>query len=177
MYLWFAASVDDYYDNLKEKVEKVKKDLDFYFGTNGLPWHISLKISFEVPKGKEEAIINDLSNYFKTLKPFKVNPKCIDKENNILWVRYYDNENLSNISSYLNKMLNEKYQIKYHEFDNNFIMHSTLFMSDDKSIIDKGYLLLKDEALPKELLINKFVIGTSPEGKPETYSVIKEIAV
>lgn len=176
MYLWFSIDVDSYFNELKNKVEEVKNKIGFRYGTNGLPWHISLKISFDA-MGKENDIINDVISFYKTLKPFKVQPKGIEDGNVILWIRYFENDYLTYICKELNKMLNEKYNIPYHQYDLDYIFHTTLFMNDDPEIIKKGYEMLKEEKLPKELYVNKFLIGYSPLGKPETYSVIKEIIV
>ncbi len=176
MYLWFSVDVDSYYQDLKEKVEKTKEKIGFRYGTNGLPYHISLKISFDA-RGEEESIIKDIESFYKTLHSFTINTKDIEEENNILWVRYHDNSYLKEITTNLNKLLNEKYNIPYHEYDLDFIFHTTLFMSEDHNNIHKGYLMLKDEILPKELVINKFLIGYSQLGIPETYNVLKEVVV
>ena len=175
MYLWFAIDVDKYFNDLKIKVEAAKNKIGFRYGTNGLPYHISLKISFEAPKGLENDIISTVEDFYKTLKSFTVRVKEIEANNKILWVRYYDNDYLKYIGTTLNKLLNDKYGIKYHDFDINFIFHTTLFMNENQEIINKGYELLKDEELPNELIINKLLIGYSPMGIPETYSVLKEI--
>ena len=177
MYLWFAASVDDYYKELKEKAFKINDELDIEFGAFNLPYHISLKISFEAPKNKEDEVIETIVNFFKTLKPFTVEPTHMEDNESILWIRYQDNEYLKYISSNLNQILNEKYDIPYHEFDLNFIFHTTIFMNDDKTLIKKGYDRLKNYELPKEISINKFLIGSSEEGLPYTFKVIKEIEV
>lgn len=176
MYLWLSIDVDNYYGYLKEKVEDTKKSLGFSYGTNGLPYHISLKISFDA-KGKENMIIKDIEDFYKTLHSFTIKPRSIEEENNILWVRYEDNIYLKGITTNLNKLLNEKYNIPYHEYDLDFVFHTTLYMSNNFDYIHNGYLMLKDEKLPKELFINKFLIGYSPLGLPETYSVLKEVVV
>ncbi|MBR4237620.1 hypothetical protein IKQ02_04210 [bacterium] len=177
MYLWFAVSVDDYYKELKEKAFKVNDELGIEFGAFNLPYHISLKISFEVEDIHAKKIINTAIEFFKTLKPFTVNSSYMENNGTILWIRYQDNEYLKYIGSTLNKILNEKYSIPYHEYDLDFIYHTTIFMNDDKSLINKGYERLKDFELPKELYINKFLIGSSEDGLPHTFKVIKEIKI
>ena len=76
-----------------------------------------------------------------------------------------------------NKVLNEEYNIPYHEYDLEFIFHTTIFMNDDKSLIKKGYDILKDEELPEEIFVNKCLIGTSEDGLSCTFKVIKEITI
>lgn len=177
MYLWFSIYVDNYYQILKEKVEKVKEEIGLRYETNNLPWHISLKISFEAPKDKESEIIKDVEAFYTTLKPFTLSPKSIEKNHNILWIRYQDNDYLTLIQKELNQLLNEKYHIPYHPYDIDFIFHTTLYMNDNENLISLGYEKLKCEELPKEIYLNKFLIGNSPLGIPETYQVIKEISV
>ena len=113
MYLWFSVSVDDYYKDIKPLVEKTKEEIGFRYGTNGLPYHISLKISFEAPLGMEESIILDVEKFYKTLKPFKIITNGIDYQQQILWIRYLDNDYIKYISEELNKMLNEK-ELNHH---------------------------------------------------------------
>ena len=177
MYLWLSINVDNYFQELKKKVANAMDEIGFRYGTNGLPYHISLKISFEAPLGKKEEIINSVEEFYKTLKPFVVKTKGIEEAFNILWIRYIDNEYLDYIGKELNKMLNEKHNIPYHKFDIDYIFHTTLFMNENQDIISEGYKLLHNEFLPKDLYINKFLIGFSKEGKPETYQVMKEIEV
>ena len=177
MYLWFSINVDEYYKDIKFDVNRVKEELGINYGTNNLPYHISLKISFEAPKGKEEDIINEVEAFYKTLKPFNIKSIGIAYQSQILWVRYEENDYIRYIINELNEMLNKKYNIPYHLFDINFIFHTTLFMNNDPYILKEGYLKLKDLNWPQELYLNKFLIGYSPSGLPETYSVIKEIVL
>lgn len=65
----------------------------------------------------------------------------------------------------------------YHEFDLNYKFHTTLYMNENAEILKNGYEKLKDEKLENRLYLNKYLIGYSPEGIPETYKVLKEIIV
>ena len=177
MHIWVAIDVDNYYKDLKLKVEEAKDILSISYGTNNLPYHISLKISFLSPENKENDIIKDIEDFYKTLKPFKIKTKSIGEGNSILWVLYEDNDYIKYISKEINKMLYEKYNIPYHKFDLDYIFHTTLYMNEIQDNIKKGYEVLKDYPLPKELSIDKFLIGYSLTGNPETYNVLKEIIV
>lgn len=175
MYLWLAAYVDNYYTSLKEKAIRINDELGIEPKAFMLPYHISLKISFEVPSGEENNVINDIEAFYMGLKPFNVRPSCIENAKTILWIRYYENEYLKYISNELNKILNEKYGIPYHKFDLEFIFHSTIFMSEDTNKIKEAFNRLKDETLPDRLSVNRFIIGSSDTGLPYTFKVIKEI--
>lgn len=177
MVLWLSVSVDEYFKYLKEKVDQIKEKLNFEFGLDNLPYHISLKITFECPKDKEDEIIGEIENYFKTLKSFDLKPKDIEIENNIVWIRYFENDYISNVSKNLNKMLNEKFNIPYHPFDLNFIFHTTLFMLDNSEIVKQGYELIKNTELPEKVHVNKYMIGFSLTGEIGTYKVLKEIVI
>lgn len=81
------------------------------------------------------------------------------------------------ISDKLNKMLYEKYNIKYHKFDLDFIYHTTIFIDDNLDKINEAYNIIKSELLPNELCVNKFIIGGSNSGLLYTYKVLKEIDI
>ena len=87
------------------------------------------------------------------------------------------NNILDNIHIDLNSMLLEKYNIGLHEYDLDFLFHTTLFMDNDEEKIKKAYERIKDITIPKAMLINKYIIGISETGEPGTYTVIKEIEV
>ena len=176
MNIWFGISVDNYYKDVKEKVQKIEKDLDFSLGMV-LPYHISLKMSFNVCDDIKDDVINTLINYFKCLVPFTVETKEIEKHDNIIWVRMKKSDILNNIHIDLNNMLLEKYSISLHEYDLDFLFHTTLFMDDDKDKISKAYALIKDVTIPKEMTIDNYLIGVSDTGKPGTYKIIKEIKI
>ena len=65
--------------------------------------------------------------------------------------------------------------IPLHEYDLDFIVHTTLFMDDDKEKINIARQLLGDLNLPETLVANTFVIGTSETGENGTYRVFKTI--
>ena len=177
MYLWFGINVDNYYKSIKERSILINDELNMEVANFELPYHISLKISFEVENGMEELIIKEVESFYKTLKPFKLKVRVIENAGTILWIRYFDNDYLRNISDELNRILNEKFNIPYHEFDLNFIFHTTIFMNDDKDKIKLAHDKFRNEKLPDELYINKFIIGGSDNGIPYTYKVFKEVEV
>ena len=49
--------------------------------------------------------------------------------------------------------------MKRHEFDRNFIFHSTVIMDGDKEKLDALYEKIKDIPYPEEVKINTFLVG------------------
>lgn len=177
MYLWFAIDVNRYYEYLKERVKEIE-DIVKYDNTNlSLPYHISLKISFEVDDSIKNDVIQTAEEFYKTLKPFNISVKCIEKYGIICWIRYLNNDYLESISRNLNSLLKEKYDIELHPYDKDFIFHTTLFMDNDVSKIEKSYEMIKDVKLPTNLLTDRYIIGYSLTGKVGSYKVLKEIQV
>jgi hypothetical protein len=74
-------------------------------------------------------------------------------------------------------MLKDKYGIPLHEYDLDFIFHTTLFMDGDKEKINAAHTLLGDLNLPETLEANTFVIGKSETGENGTYRVYKTVEV
>ena len=176
MNIWFGIDVDNYYKDIRREVQKIEKELNFALGML-LPYHISLKMSFNVSMDMKESIIESLVDYFKCLVPFEVETNKIECHDNIVWIRMKKNNILDNIHIDLNSMLLEKYNIGLHEYDLDFLFHTTLFMDNDEEKIKKAYERIKDITIPKAMLINKYIIGISETGEPGTYTVIKEIEV
>ena len=176
MNIWFGIDVDKYYKDVREIVQKIERDLDFDLGML-LPYHISLKMSFSVSEDMINNVIESLVNYFINLVPFEVETNKIECHDNIVWVRMKKNSILDNIHIDLNSLLLEKYNIGLHEYDLDFLFHTTLFMDNDKEKIKKAYERIKDIVIPKTMIIDKYVIGISETGKPGTYNVIKEIEI
>ena len=175
MYLWIGINVDDELQELKQKVEAIYKNMNYYNEIINLPYHISLKISFEIDLDMKESIINDLSNYFKLVKPFTLETIGIENEGTICWLRYKENNSIQRIKKDINSMLYSKYQIPYHEYDLDFIFHSTLFMDDDINMVKNFYEMTKDFAYPRVVHINHFLIGESLNGDVGSFRIIKKI--
>ena len=176
MYLWFGIDVDKYYTDIKKRVKEIEKEVSIDLGMV-LPYHISLKMSFLIDERIKNDVIDSLTDYFKNILPFDINSIKIEKYNNIIWVRMQNNDTIDNIHIDLNNMLLEKYNISLHEYDLDFLFHTTLFMDNDANKINKAYNMIKDITIPKTVKANKFLIGSSDSGQPGTYKIIKEIEI
>ena len=124
-----------------------------------------------------DSVLNDIIDIYNAQKPFEIKVKGIEKHENIMWIRMYSNEDLEALATSLNVMLRDKYGVPLHEYDLDFIFHTTLFMDDDAEKINAAHNLLGDLPLPKTLTANTFVIGKSETGENGTYMVYKTVRV
>lgn len=177
MYIWVGINVEEQLKEVRRAVDGVFEKIDISNVTCQLPLHISLKISFEIENSLFENVLNDIISVYDAQEPFEIKVKGIEKHENIEWIRMYSNENIEALATELNMMLKEKYGIPLHEYDLDFIFHTTLFMDDDKEKINTAHRLLGDVELPEALVANAFVIGTSETGKNGTYRVFKTVEV
>ena len=175
MFVWVGINVEDQLKDVRRAVDGVFERIDISNVTCQLPLHISLKISFEIDRALFESVLGDITSVYEACEPFEIKVKGIEKFGNIEWIRMYSNEKAQALATALNMMLREKYGIPLHEYDLDFIFHTTLFMDDDAAKIDAAHGLLGDVRLPDALVANAFVIGCSETGENGTYRVYKTI--
>lgn len=175
MFVWVGINVEDQLKEVRMAVDSVFEKIDISNVTCQLPLHISLKISFEIENELFESVLTDISDIYNAQKTFEIKIKGIEKHENIEWIRMYSNEQLEALATSLNMMLKDKYGIPLHEYDLDFIFHTTLFMDDDADKINAANELLGNVYLPQTLMADTFVIGTSETGKNGTYSIYKII--
>ncbi len=175
MFVWVGINVEEQLGNIRHAVDGVFEKTDISNVTCQLPLHISLKISFEIENSLFDSVLNDITAVYKKQKPFDIKVKGIEKHENIEWIRMYSNESIERLSTELNMMLREKYGIPLHEYDLDFIFHTTLFMDDDAKKITAAHALLGDVSLPEALVADTFVIGISDNGDNGTYRVYRTV--
>lgn len=175
MYIWLGINVDGQLGGIKEKAKEIDKELAFTNSCFTLPLHISLKMSFAVDGAKFPEIAADIENYYSSVEPFEIDVRGIENEQVIVWIRMHECERLNEIHDALNDLLLKKYGIGLHEYDTDYKFHTTLFMDSDGEKINAAFERVKDTPIPKRLVADRFVIGTSQSGALGTYSVYKEI--
>ena len=176
MFVWVGINVEEQLKEMRSAVDGVFERIDISNVTCQLPLHISLKISFEIENTLFDSVLEDITRVYEACEPFEIRVKGIEKHENIEWIRMHSNEKIEALATELNAMLLEKYGVPLHEYDLDFIFHTTLFMDDDAEKIDAAHRLLGDVCLPERLVGNTFVIGNSETGKNGTYRVYKTIA-
>lgn len=177
MYIWLAIDVNGQVKELRENAENYMKRQGLSSTTFTIPFHISLKISFPIANDKFEEAVSDIRNFYKSIKPFQIAVKGIEKAGSIVWITMQDSAELTDIHKALDEKLFEKYGVIPHDFDKDFIFHTSIIAIRDKERIDKAFDALKDVNIPKTLRAERFIIGSSVDGLPGTYSVIEEIVV
>lgn len=140
-----------------------------------LPFHISLKISFQISNDKFDEAVRNLRIFCRSLNPFQITVKEIEKAGPIVWITMQDSAELTDIHKKLDTMLFEKYGVIQHEFDKDFLFHTSVFMIQSEEQIGKAFAAVRDAHIPEMLRAERFVIGSSAEGRPGTYRVIEEI--
>lgn len=177
MFVWVGINVEEQLKEVRSAVDGVFEKIEISNVTCQLPLHISLKISFEIENSLFSSVLEDITRVYEECQPFEIAVKGIEKHENIEWIRMYSNDKIEALATALNGMLLEKYGVPLHEYDLDFIFHTTLFMDDDAQKINAAHSLLGDVYLPERLLANTFVIGNSETGKNGTYRVYKTVMV
>ena len=177
MYIWVGINVEEQLKETRMAVDGVFEKIAISNVTCQLPLHISLKISFEIENKLFDSVLNDIISIYEAQKPFKIDVCGVEKHENIMWIRMHSNVEIEELATKLNLMLKEKYNIPLHEYDLDFIFHTTLFMDDDAEKINIAHTLLGNLKLPETLVATRFVIGTSETGKNGTYRVYKTVSV
>lgn len=175
MFVWVGIDVEKQLQDMRKAVNDVFQRMDISNVTCQLPLHISLKISFEISPDSFEAVLDDITSVYENCEPFSIEVKGIEKYDNIVWIRMHSNDSIERLATQLNMMLREKYGVPLHEYDLDFIFHTTLFMDDDKEKISMAHELVGDVCLPEKLVADTFVIGTSETGENGTYRVYKTV--
>jgi len=177
MYIWTAIDVSDQLTDLKSKVIDIENKIDFIESDLSLPLHVSLIISKEIRDSDLNNIIDDITSIFKNVVPFKIDTFRFELHETISWLKMKENDNLQNLHLTIANLFKDKYNIPYHDFDKNFIYHTTLFLDSDISKVKDAFMMIKDFEFPSTLKVNKFIIGVSSNGDIGTYKVIKEINI
>ena len=175
MYIWVGINVEEQLKEVRRAVDGVFERIDISNVTCQLPLHISLKISFEIENLLFDNVLSDIIDIYNAQKPFEILIKGVEKHENIEWIKMYSNEKLEELATELNMVLLEKYNVPLHEYDLDFIFHTTLFMDDDTEKINAAHNLLGNLDLPKKLVADTFVIGTSETGTNGTYKIYKTV--
>lgn len=177
MYIWTGINIDSQVKVIKEEAIKVAKELGLNDPLFTLPVHVSLRISFLALDSKYLDIVNDITEYLKSVKPFDITVNGVELKKRIVWIAMNKDDNLVKLHNGLCEMLELKYGIPWHDFDKEYKFHATLFMSDDYSKLEGAYSLVNSTYVPNTLRVDKFVIGLSRRGLVDTYSVFKDISL
>ena len=175
MYIWFGIDVDKYFHHLSKDLRRIEKEVGLNVELSKLPFHISLIISKEIDEGIKDNIIDRISKYLTNIKPFNITLKGIEENNNVVWIRFSENDILNKIHEDILKILKDDFNLDKAYFDTCFIYHTSLFINDDIELLHKAYLKIKDYDLIKEVSVNKLLIGLAESLKISDFYIEKEI--
>ena len=175
MYIWVAIDVNEQVSKLRKVAENYMNEQGLSSTTFTLPFHISLKISFQIPNDKFEDVVSDIREFYKSLKPFEIKTKGIERAGSIVWVAMQDDDELVDIHKKLDEIMFKKYGVVQHDFDKAFQFHTSVLALNNEVDTLKAYDAIKDNDIPKTLRAESFIIGSSVEGIAGTYSVIEEV--
>lgn len=170
MLMFVGIDCKDALKELKNKCLNYNGDLNISLDAFLLPDHVSLKISFEVDSNYDK-IKEEITSYFKSIKPFYIKFKTIEKLENIIWIKCAPSKKLLKVHSDIDNLLESKFNISKNDLDNHFIFHSTIFVDKDNDKLDKMYDLIKKFKVRKRLLVDTFLIGSSTQGVIGTYKI------
>ena len=176
MYIWVAVDVDEQVMGLREYAEGYVKEHGLSSPTLSLPFHISLKISFEIPDEKRVEVKRDIRDLFKSQEPFTIPVGAVEKNASILWLTIGDSPELASIHKRLNELMLEKYGVAEHEFDKDFIFHTSILILSEEHLC-RAKDAVKSVNIPSELVARKVIIGSSTSGKAGSFSVDEEIVL
>ncbi|MBO4872754.1 MAG: 2'-5' RNA ligase family protein [Lachnospiraceae bacterium] len=177
MYIWIGIDVDEQVENIREKVREQEILRGIVKSNLTLPFHISLKMSFPMEEERAAAVMDAAEAYLRTFRPFDIPVAGIEYHTTIAWIRMRENPVLDRIHDGLDAMLAERFGVGQHEYDKDYLFHTTLFMEDDAGRVRQGYEAVKDEPLPAVLTADTFLIGASETGALGSYRVIRRIRV
>lgn len=164
MYLWVALKLNESFAyNIRNKVKEINKKYNLDEKALKLPAHISLKISFDIKDNSQNELIDKMVSLISSYLPLQVCSLKIEKNGNIIWVTFKENNTLKLIHNALDEML-LNYKIPKHEFDKNFMFHSTLFIDENEDKVIKMYDEIKKINVEEEMILDSIIIGESLDG-------------
>ncbi len=176
MYIWIGCALpEDFEASIRRAALDANREIGANTAAFSLPQHISLKISFDA-RDRAAEILAALDTLLSNEAPFYVNPKTIEQNGSILWVTFEENERLSRLHRLLDGVLEQKFGIPQHPFDRTFLFHSTLFQDENNEKLSQIIRAMADFPLPAHLQIDRFLLGTSPNGTPGSYQVVAQIS-
>ena len=177
MFIWTALDINEQLKQISPQIKQIENELGFKNSTLLLPFHVSLKISFNICNQYYEKVIKSILECYKQLKPFEMQVDKIETEKGIVWIRFKQNEILKAIHANFDAIMQKQFDVKPHEYDLDFKFHTTLFIDGDKDKINTAYQKIKNIDIPKNFKVTKFLIGESLTGEIGSYKVSHTIKI
>lgn len=177
MFIWSGINIEDQLPELKSRKAEIEGKLGITDTVVNLPLHVSLRISSQIADEISPRLIDAILEFYKTLEPLELFTDGIEREGNIIWLRFKGNDEIDSIHHRLCALMKERFDIPLHPFDLEFKYHTTLFLgiSDDK--LAAAYDMVKSVEIPNSVILNRPVIGTSESGLAGTYKIIHTVDI
>ena len=176
MYIWIGCRLPvDFENELRSHCLAANRQIGLDTTAFSLPQHISLKISFQATD--YEPVLAELTSFLSARQAFSVRLDSPAQMGPILWLPAAENTTLRWLHEQLDDLLERRFGIPQHEFDKAFLFHSTLFIDERTEKIARMGNAMADFPLPRELTIDTFLLGLSPDGTNGSYRVVQEIKV
>jgi len=172
MYIWTALYLEDELKDLKKSVLEIAEKHNIRCPLSILPMHLSLKISFDIKDSKTDKCITEICDYLSEQKPFYIEPECYETFPGILWLKIKDNDRLKEIHSDLDKIIEKNFGVAPSELDSKFKFHTTIYTDTDDKLAE-GLKELNKIPLPEKIHARHYLVGTSENGRPDSFSVLK----
>lgn len=177
MFIWSGINIEDQLHELKIRKAEIEEKLSITDTVVNLPLHVSLRISSQVQDEVAPSLINDVLELYKSLSPIDILTDGIEREGDIIWLRFKENDEINGIHNHLCALMEERYNIPHHPFDLEFKYHTTLFFGIGEEKLTAAYDLLRDAKIPTSVTLNRPVIGSSESGLAGTYEIIHTVEI
>ena len=177
MFIWSGINIEDQLPELKSRKAEIEGKLGITDTVVNLPLHVSLRISSQVEDEALQNLINAILEFYRSLEPIELLTDGIEREGNIIWLRFKENDEINSVHNRLCALMKERFDIPLHPFDLEFKYHTTLFLGISEDKLTSAYEMVKSVDLPKSVILNRPVIGASESGLAGTYKIIHTVNV
>ncbi len=176
MFLWLGLKLPDEFENrIRQVVLEKNKKFGFSDTSFDLPKHISVKISFESADYQE--MMEDIEkNVLVEYEPFSVKTTGIEVNPGIIWIRFENGETITRLHTDILDYLERFHDIKPHEYDLDFIYHTTLIHDEQADIKELEIFAqgLYEELHVDQIFLDTVIFGISDNNQPKTFRIINE---
>ncbi len=173
VYIWTALYLEDELADFKKSILKIADKYQIRCPLTIVPVHLSLKISFDIKDKMTDKCIQEICRYFYGQAPFYFEPESYEIYPGILWLKVKDNDKLKELHAGLDEIVKKFFGVQPSDLDNKFKYHLTIYTDTDKKL-EKGLEELSRIELPQKVKASNFIVGTSENGRPDTFSVYKQ---
>ena len=177
MFIWSGINIEDQLPELKSRKAEIEGKLGITDTVVNLPLHVSLRISSQIADEISPRLIDAILEFYKTLEPIELFTDGIEREGNIIWLRFKENDEINSVHHRLCSLMKERFGVSLHPFDLEFKYHTTLFLGIGDDKLASAYDMVKSVNIPASVILNRPVIGASESGLAGTYKVIHTVEI